>query len=723
MARRIFTACLGTETNSFSPIPTGLGLFGATMLVRGGAHGEHGSLFGIPLVRWRERARALGWQVVEGLAAFALPAGTTTRSAFEALRDEILADLEAALPVDAVLLNLHGAMIADGYPDAEGDLLARVRAIVGPRVPVLAELDLHGHLTALKVDSADALVFYKEYPHVDAAERADEVFALCRRMLDEGLVPTMAFADCRMLGIYPTTLEPMRGFVARMKALEGRDGVLSVSLAHGFPWGDTPEVGTRVLVVTDGDAALAVRLADELADWVWRHRDRLMAPFVDLDAAIDRVLGSAPQALPFVLADTADNTGIGAPGDATFVLRRLIERQAGGFAIAPLWDPVAVGLAFDAGIGARLPMRIGGKLGPSSGDPVDADVTVMGLGRDVRLPFGGSLAPLGDTAWIRIALGSPGATSASGETPVAPEAAAAAHCVDVVLATQRVQGFDPACFAGAGLDPLAPRALVVKSTQHFQAGFAPIAREIVYLATPGAASMDFARLPHATVTAPLWPREADPHRQPVEACLFDLGNVLIEVDFERSFAHWGAAAGVAPEVLRARYRTGHDYERHERGELDEAGYFDTLRRDLGIALDDDAMRAGWNALLCGEVIGIRGLVDALDPAMPRYVFSNSNAAHQARWAADHRELLARFATVFVSSDIGHRKPQAQAFLHVAGRIGVAPSRILFFDDNADNVAGARAVGMQAVRVRSVADVAAALRERGLIRTAPAGSVA
>lgn len=497
MTRRIFTACLGTETNSFSPIPTGLGLFGRTMLVRAGDHGDSPGMFALPLVVWRERAQARGWSVAEGLAAFAMPAGNTTRAAFEALRDEILSDLQRAMPVDAVLLNLHGAMIADDYPDAEGDLLARVRAIVGPRVPVLAELDLHGHLTRQKMAAADALVFFKEYPHVDVVERAHEVFDILVRMLEQGLRPTMAMHDCRMLGLFPTTREPLAGWVRHMKELERRPGVLSVSLVHGFPWGDTPEVGMRTLVVTDDDPALAQRIADEFGQALWRERDAILAPFMSLDAAIDRVADAALDGRPFVLADTADNAGIGAASDSTFVLARLIERGATGFAIAPLWDPTAVHLAFDAGQGARLSMRIGGKLGPASGGPVDAEVTVMGLVREATQPFGGAISPLGDMAWLRIG------------TDPADDGAA----LDIVVNASRTQGFDPVVFSAVGLDPTRPRALVVKSSQHFHAAFAPIAREVVYLATPGTGSMDFAALPHRSVTAPLWPKVAQPHAE------------------------------------------------------------------------------------------------------------------------------------------------------------------------------------------------------------------
>ena len=494
MTHHIFTACLGTESNSFSPIPTGLALFNETMLDRNGEHGERPNLFALPLVHWKARALAKGWTVAEGLSAFSVPAGDTTRVAYETLRDEVLSDLERAMPVDAVLLNLHGAMIADGYPDAEGDLLKRVRERIGPNIPLLAELDLHGHMTQCKLDAADVLIYYKEYPHVDVVERAEEIFVIAERMLDESLRPAMAMYDCKMLGIYPTTREPMIGFLQRMQALEQEPGILSVSMAHGFPWGDTPEVGTRIVVVTDGDLAQAEVVSTTLGEWVFEQRNAILAPFVSQSAAIEKVIQAPPDAQPFVVADTADNTGIGAAGDSTFTLAALIERGAGGFAISPLWDPGSVALAFEAGLGARLTMRLGGKLGPASGAPVDASVTVMGLKRDGTQPFGGAIVPLGDMAWLRIG-----------------DAEDDENAIDVICNTQRVQAFHPDCFAEVGLDPLRPKALVVKSTQHFYAGFGEIAREVIYASTSGTGSMNFAQLPHTRVTAKLWPRDANPH--------------------------------------------------------------------------------------------------------------------------------------------------------------------------------------------------------------------
>jgi microcystin degradation protein MlrC len=488
MSKTLFTACLGTETNSFSPIPTGMGLFESTMLTRGGNHGETPGPLALPLIVWREQARSLGWRVIESLGAFAVPAGNTTRPVYESLRDEILGDLKAALPVDAVLLNLHGAMIADGYPDAEGDLLAHVRAIVGPNVFVGVELDLHCHLTEQKVRSANAIVIYKEYPHVDITPRARELFELTNRALNGDIAPVMAMHDCRMLGIYPTTREPMRSFVDRMTALEGRDGILSVSLGHGFPWGNTPEVGTRMLVVADGDAEKAKNLARTLGEAVWAMRDAIIPPFKTIDEAADLV--SRHVALkPLVLADTADNPGIGAAGDATFMLERFLARGIGGVAVAPFWDPAVTDIAFGGGIGAALDVRLGGKLGPASGVPLDLRVTVKGLAQRAQQYFGEATVPLGRMAWLQIGKENDPARS-----------------IDVVVNDYRTQGFSPECFTAVGLDINKKRALIVKSTQHFHARFAPVAHEVVYVSAPGTGSMDMKSLALTEAPHGLWPR-------------------------------------------------------------------------------------------------------------------------------------------------------------------------------------------------------------------------
>ncbi len=334
---RVFSAALATETNTFAPMPTGLASFHERGYYKAGKHPDHLSFFAGPLWAARQRGKAQGWTLLEGLVAAAQPGGITTRAAYEALRDELLADLQAALPIDMVLLGLHGAMVADGCDDCEGDLLQRVRAIVGPKVVVGAELDPHNHLSAAMVESADLLVAFKEYPHTDILERALELVDLCQAQAEGRIAPVASVVDTGGLVMMHTSRQPARGFVDRLMALEGHDGILSISISHGFPWGDVPDMGTQVLVYSDAKAdpgaakgkALARRLADELSEL----RHALAVPQPGIDTALDEALAFDDG--PVVLADGADNPGGGAPGDSTFILRRLLERGIGNACLGP----------------------------------------------------------------------------------------------------------------------------------------------------------------------------------------------------------------------------------------------------------------------------------------------------------------------------------------------------------------------------------------------------
>ncbi|HJQ57001.1 MAG TPA: M81 family metallopeptidase, partial [Vineibacter sp.] len=300
--KTIFTATLGTETNTFSSLPTGLRLFEETCLFRKASYGKDVPMFGLPLAVWRRMAEARGWTVVESLCAFAQPAGKTVRKVYEDFRDEIVADLKAALPVDAVLLSLHGAMVAEGYDDAEGDLLAHVRRTVGPDVPIGVELDLHANVGRLKLDNATAIVLFKEYPHIDVADRAVEVFDIIAGALDGKTRPVMGWFDCRMVGLFHTTRQPMRGFVDKCAALEGKDGVLSVSVIHGFPWADVADMGSKILVVTNGDKPRAERLARDLGRTFFDLRHETQPPYTTLEQALTRAQShNLPK--PLVIAD------------------------------------------------------------------------------------------------------------------------------------------------------------------------------------------------------------------------------------------------------------------------------------------------------------------------------------------------------------------------------------------------------------------------------------
>lgn len=481
---RVFTAVLATETNTFSPIPTGLGAFKSQgEYYPAGQHPDRMTLFGAPLWVARERARDKGWTVIEGMVAFAQPGGKTTRVAHEALREELLNDLRAAGKVDMVLLGLHGAMVADGCDDCEGDILRAVREIVGPDTVIGAELDPHCHLTQMMMDNADVMVAFKEYPHTDLYERGVELVDLCTAAAEKRIRPVAALADTGMATLIFTTSEPGISLVKRMKEMEQRDGVLSVSIVQGFPWADVPDMGTRVLVYTDGDRALADQLARSFADDLYAMREQINEPQPGIDEALD--IAFAAPAGPVVIADGADNAGGGAASDSTFILRRMVERGIGNAALGPIWDPISVQIAFDAGEGAVMPLRIGGKVGPSSGDPLDAECTVKALKRDMQMGgLGGITVSLGDCALVEIA------------------------GIDVVLTTIRFQAMDTDLFTQLGCDIENRKIVVVKSTQHFYASYSKVAKKVVYAAVPGTVTFDLASLPYTRIALPKWPISA-----------------------------------------------------------------------------------------------------------------------------------------------------------------------------------------------------------------------
>ncbi|WP_342066292.1 M81 family metallopeptidase [Achromobacter kerstersii] len=477
---RIFTGALATETNTFSPLPTGLAAFTSREYLPAGTHPDHMTFYGGPLWVARQRADEYGWTVIEGLVASAQPGGTTTRAAYETLRDELLADLRAALPVDMVLLGLHGAMVADGYDDCEGDILQRVRALVGPDVIVGAELDPHAHLTPLMVEQATVLVLFKEYPHIDVYERACELVDLCHAAHLRQQHPAPALVDCDMVVPMHTTREPARSFVSRIKALEGRDGILSISVAQGFATGDVPEMGTKVLVYADGDVARAQTLARTLADDLIGMREQLMVPYRSVDEALDEAL--AFDGGPIVLADRSDNPGSGAAGDSTYLLARMRERGIRNAALGPMWDPVAARIAFDAGVGTELDLRIGGKVGPLSGAPVDARCRVVATHANMMMTGNSN---------TQIALGDCALVDADG--------------ILIALVSLRTQAYHTDLFTQLGCDLTAQRLIVVKSAHHFYARYAPLARAVVYVAAPGSASPDWRSLPYRKIRLPKWP--------------------------------------------------------------------------------------------------------------------------------------------------------------------------------------------------------------------------
>lgn len=482
---KIFMAGFHMETNTFSPIPTGMRAFEEVGISRGDAS-QHPPTSNTGLVlHWEERARRDGHTVLEGLIAGANPAGRIQKVVYESLRDELLSGLLNALPVDIVLLALHGAMVADGYDDCEGDLLQRIRRIVGDACIVAAEIDPHCHSTQTMFESANLIVAYKEYPHTDIVERGDELFELAISAAKGEIRPTTELFDCRIVGSFHTTRQPMRGFVDAMKQAEKRDRVLSVNLGHGFAWADVSDVGARVWVITDGNRDLAAQVAAEFGRGLFVIRSETQTKLATIDEVIAAANGTKPGLI--VVADTADNAGGGSPSDSTFVLRALLKNNVKRAAVGVLWDPIAVQFCIAAGVGSNLSLRVGGKVGPTSGEPLDLAVTIMNIGHDHgQTGLAGAEYPYGPSAWIRT------------------------QGIDVVLSTLRQQVFHPEAFTRLGIQTDSLGLIVVKSSQHFYAGFESIADEVMYVSTPGTMNQSYESLPYTKRDPNYWPRVENP---------------------------------------------------------------------------------------------------------------------------------------------------------------------------------------------------------------------
>ena len=487
---RLFLAMMSHETNTFSNVPTDRGQFEKRHLHYGGEIVETFRGTGTCLGGMIAAAERLGATLVPSVAAAASPAGRVTKDIYEHVKERLLADLRAAGRVDGVLLDLHGAMVPEGMDDGEGDIIAAVRAVVGTSVPIAVTLDLHGNLSEAMVRGADLLHGYKTYPHVDMAERGVEATERLADTIARRIRPTAAFRRPPLLppiGSQRTAVGPMRRLYDMADEMERDPKVVSISILAGFPYADIPEAGLGVYVVTDDDPALAEALAERLARAAWEHRHEFVHAGLPVPEAVRRALAAPGR--PIVLADMADNTGGGAAGDGTEILRELVRVGARSAVVACLWDPAAVEACVRAGVGQRITLQVGGKVDDRHGAPLTVTGVVRTLsdGRFVHKgPMGRGLpGRLGTTAVLDV------------------------DDIKVILISYRWQTLDPEMLRFVGLEPLDHKLVVVKSTIHYRAAFEPIAAEIVEVDAPGLSSSNLGRFRFERVRRPIFPLDPE----------------------------------------------------------------------------------------------------------------------------------------------------------------------------------------------------------------------
>ncbi len=422
-------------------------------------------------------AQAEGWDLVPTIWAGATPSAHVTSDAFERITKVIVDGIAQAGPVDAVYLDLHGAMVTERYDDGEGEILARVRKVIGPDLPLVVSLDLHANVSPAMVEHTDALVIYRTYPHVDMAETGRAAMRHLKLMLDTKKRFAKAFRQLPFLipiSWQCTSLEPCKGIYARLAAMESA-AVPTLSFAPGFPAADFVDCCPSVVAYGETQAD-ADRAADEIAALVASHESdfdgRIYAP----DEGVRYAMTVAQTARkPVVIADTQDNPGAGGDSDTTGMLRALVANAATRAAIGVIYDPQAAQAAHAAGEGAMLTLALGGKSGIPGDAPFDGMFVVEALsdGRFVAPGpyFGGRNMNLGPSACLRI-----------GD-------------VRVVVGSRKAQLADQAMYRFVGIEPTEQGILVNKSSVHFRADFVPIAQEIIICAAPGAMPADPAALP------------------------------------------------------------------------------------------------------------------------------------------------------------------------------------------------------------------------------------
>lgn len=470
---KVFTAGLGVESNTFSAMDVDWPDFERTCLFRKGDHPDELTEVSALLFVLREHARAQRWSVVEGTYAFALPAGRTKTSVYEALRDEIIAQACAHAPYDFVALSMHGAMTAHGYDDCEGDLLARLRAALGPGALIGVELDPHAHLSQAMFENADLIIAFKEYPHIDFLERGRELIDALERYARSAGRPQKAMFDCRTIGRFHTMREPMKGLVAQMVEAEAQGEIVSGSFIHGFPWGDVADMGAKIIVYGE-DVARAEAMAAEFGAKLIAIREVSFQAPAPLHTALAQALVAPPGLV--TLGDISDNPGGGARGDDVTLLRLLMEAGVRA-CLGPFWDPDAAARAQTAGLDAEIEFELGEQ-------KFSVRARVKALHDHHKQTWAGSEMALG------------------------PSCVLACANVDVVVCSIRDQAYGPDLFTCMGLELAEYRIAAVKSAQHFAAGFAPISSRIVLGSGGGPLQTDFRAIDYRCVRRPIWPLDA-----------------------------------------------------------------------------------------------------------------------------------------------------------------------------------------------------------------------
>jgi microcystin degradation protein MlrC len=493
------------EANTFCPHHTDLDDFRARQLARGDE-----ILAGWQSTRTEQAgamsvlAHAPECEVVPTLLARALSGAPVRQEAFRLLRDELLTRLGSAGPLDGVLLVLHGAMMAEDAPDATGEILAHVRALVGPEVPIVGTLDLHANVTARMMREATALIGYHTAPHVDMFETGHKAAQLLLGCVRGELAPTTALVRLPMLLPPENSTHawgPLAEIIDMALQVEEAEKIIHVGIYPVQPWLDTADVACAVTVIADGDLQAAKDHAQALAAAFWARREAFVSELVPPTEAVRRALARREGTV--ILCDSADSTTSGSTGDSTTVLHALLDAlppsdaapTTGQVALLNVVDPPAVAAAIEAGVGAMVSLEVGGVLAPRYFEPVHIT---------------GRVKTLSDGTFTFQGPGMRGVAHHMGRTAVLY-----AGGIHLVVMERAVSQWDPQLYRSVGEEPTAARIVLVKSPMAFRAAYEGIYDEVIVVRAPGAADPNLASLPWQHLPRPIYPLDPDLDHGPV----------------------------------------------------------------------------------------------------------------------------------------------------------------------------------------------------------------
>lgn len=484
---RIVIAEVMHETNTFSNVPTTRELFELWEWARGeeivNAHrGVRDFLGGMV-----DAAEQRGIEVVGAFAASAYPAGTITKETYDVLLDELLSGIAAAGKVDAICLSLHGAGVAEGIDDLEGALIKAVRQQVGYDIPLIVTLDLHGNITEEMITEADILLGVHLYPHTDCYERGLEAVELAEKMVNGSLVPRMYRAKLPLIVPTSTTnLSPAKDINEVCYKWEQEPGVVDCAFFHGFPYTDIPELGVTVVAVTNNDAELAKRAAEDVANAIWEKREEFSLNILSPEEGL--ALAKAATAFPVVINETSDNPGGGTPGDGTYLLRAMLAADLKDACFGFIYDPEVAALAHEKGVGATIEVELGGKTDKLHGEPIKLKAYVKALTDGSFItssPMGkGSPVHLGKSVRLQ------------------------ANGVDILVCSVKTQVLDEQIFLLHGIDVTQYKIVSLKSSQHFRASFEPISAQIITVDSPGLTTLNFQSFDYKRLNRPVYPLDS-----------------------------------------------------------------------------------------------------------------------------------------------------------------------------------------------------------------------